>query len=117
VTPFKINKPALYSESSADVEAKCYTYESGPFVGTTNCAIDNFTDGTCTITIGGAEFNSCTFISCDATDSTGVYGENYDIDCSNITEGETWNLCTDDLPETSQFLANGNNDRFNYVFC
>jgi hypothetical protein len=105
------------ARSSADVEAKCYTYESGPFVGTTNCAIDDFADNTCTIMINGEECNSCAIVDCSATAVTGVYGENYDIDCSNIIKGETWNLCSDDLPETSRFLANGNNDRFKYVHC
>jgi hypothetical protein len=57
--------------SSADVEAKCYyTYESGPFAGTTNCAIDDFVDSTCTITIDGETFNSCAVVACSATDGT-----------------------------------------------
>jgi hypothetical protein len=41
----------------------------------------------------------------------------YDIDCSNIIAGETWNLCTDTIPETSRFLAAGNNDRFEDPDC
>jgi hypothetical protein len=32
-------------------------------------------------------------------------------------EGETWNLCIDDLPETSRFLATANNDRFTDLNC
>jgi hypothetical protein len=105
------------ARSSRFVEAKCYTYETGPFAGTTNCAIDNFADASCTILIDGERCNSCKVIACSATDGERVYSENYDIDCSNIIEGETWNLCTDDLPETSRFLASGNNDRFSYVYC
>jgi hypothetical protein len=36
----------------------------------------------------------------------------YDIDCSNIIAGETWNLCTADIPETSPLIPFGNNDRY-----
>jgi hypothetical protein len=114
---YKFAEAESTARSSADVEAKCYTYESGPFAGTTNCAIDDYADFTCTIMIDGEKCNSCAIVDCRATDGSGVYGENYDFDCSNIIEGETRNLCTDDLPENSRFLASGNNDRFNYVHC
>jgi hypothetical protein len=114
---YKFAEAESTARSSSDVEAKCYTYESGPFVGTTNCAIDDYADFTCTIMIDGEKCNSCAIVDCRATDGSGVYGENYDFDCSNIIEGETWNLCTDDIPENSRFLASGNNDRFNYVHC
>jgi hypothetical protein len=67
--------------SSADVE-ECYTYESGPFVGTINCAIDNFASDTCTLTIDGVECNSCAIATYSATDAADMYGENYVIDCS-----------------------------------
>jgi hypothetical protein len=51
------------------------------------------------------------------SDGTGVLDESYDIDCSNVIEGETWNLCIDDLPDTSPFLASGNNDLFTALYC
>jgi hypothetical protein len=109
----KINEPVARSideqESTAAITADLEaTYASPtnlapPFAGITNCAINNFADGTCTITTDGAECNSCTLITCDATDGAGQTDENYDIDCSNVIEGEVWNLCTDDVPETSPF--------------
>jgi hypothetical protein len=105
------------ASSSVDALANCYTFDSGPFVGITNCVINNFADGTCTITTDGTECNSCAVIACNATDGAGKLETSYDIDCSNVIEGETWNLCTDDIPETSRFLSNGNNDRFLDVGC
>jgi hypothetical protein len=69
------------------------------------------TNNTCAITIDGEECSSCTVIACgDDTD--------YEFDCSNII-GETWNLClcTSDFPETSRFLAGGNNERFTQLDC
>jgi hypothetical protein len=87
----------------------CFTYESGPFDTTKICEIERFVGSTCNITIDGAYCSFCTVIDCDgATD--------YDIDCSNIIAGETWNLCTDNIPETSPFIA-GNNDRFIDLSC
>jgi hypothetical protein len=102
--------------SSADVEAACFTYESGPFDNTI-CTLDNIADDTCTFTIDGVECNSCARVACSATDGAGVFDESYDFDCSNVIEGETWNLCTGNLPETSRFLALGNNDRFIDLDC
>jgi hypothetical protein len=97
--------------SSADVEADCFTYVSGPFDNTI-CSNDNIADDTCNITIDGVECNSCEYVTCSATDGAGVFDESYDFDCSNVIEGETWNLCTDNPPETSLFLATANVDRF-----
>jgi hypothetical protein len=94
------------AESTDEVEAECVTYTSGLFA-ITICAIDNTADDTCTITIDGTECSSCELISCSDSD-----GYPYDLDCSNVIAGETWNVCTDDIPETSPFLAFGNNDRF-----
>jgi hypothetical protein len=110
-------KSTAASSVDADVEAYCETYESGPFVGSTQCAIDNLADNTCTITIDGAECNSCSIVTCSFTDGAGVLDESYDMDCSNIIQGETWNLCTDDIPETSRFLVSGNNERFAAFDC
>jgi hypothetical protein len=90
--------------SSDDVDAYCYTYESGLFDNTI-CELYNPADDTCTITIDGTECSSCALVTCDDDDF-------YDIDCSNVIEGETWNQCTDDIPETSRFLATANNDRY-----
>jgi hypothetical protein len=102
--------------STADILADCYTYESGPFDNTI-CTLDNFVESTCTITIDGTECNSCAIVACSATDGTGVFEESYDFDCSNVIEGEAWNLCTADIPETSRFLASGNNDLFTDMDC
>jgi hypothetical protein len=90
--------------------ADCLTYRSGPFANDTICEIENFSDNTCTFTINETECTSCTVVACD--------GEtDYDIDCSNIIAGETWNLCTDDIPDTSPFIAFGSNDRFGEFTC
>jgi hypothetical protein len=102
--------------TTADIEADCYTYESGPF-GNTICTLDNFADDTCAITIDGIKCNSCAIIACSATDGTGKFDESYDIDCSNVIAGETWNLCTANIPETSVFLPSGNNLRFTDLNC
>jgi hypothetical protein len=104
------------AETTEDIVADCFTYSSGPFDNTI-CTIDNFADDTCAVTIDGMECNSCAIIACSATDGTVFLDESYDIDCSNVIEGETWNLCTDDLPETSRFLATANNDRFTDLNC
>jgi hypothetical protein len=93
-------------EVSANGIKDCTTYESGAFDNTI-CFLDNF-DDTCTITIDGTECNSCEPIECDGAENL-AFG--FDLDCSNVVDGETWNLCTADLPETSRFLAFGNNDR------
>jgi hypothetical protein len=90
--------------ATGDVDAECETYTSGLFDNTI-CIIED-DDGTCTITIDGTECTSCALASCGDDD------DNYDLDCSNVIAGEKWNLCTDDIPETSRFLAFGNNDRF-----
>jgi hypothetical protein len=102
-----------FTEDTSSVYSGCITYESGPFDNII-CETENFIDNTCTYTIDGTECSSCTVIDCDGyTD--------YDIDCSNIIAGETWNLCTDTIPETSLFLALflvvGNNDRFEDASC
>jgi hypothetical protein len=97
-------------EDTSSVYRGCITYESGPFDNVI-CETENFINNTCTITIDGTECSSCTVIDC-AGDT------DYDIDCSNIIAGETWNLCcTDTIPETSRFLAAGNNDRFEDPDC
>jgi hypothetical protein len=97
------------TEDTSSVVSGCITYESGPFDNVI-CETENFIDNTCTITIDGTECSSCTVIDCDGD-------TDYDIDCSNIIAGETWNLCTDTIPETSRFLAAGNNDRFEDPDC
>jgi hypothetical protein len=102
--------------STSDIVADCFAYESGPFANTI-CTLDNFVESTCTITIDGKECNSCAIVACSATDGTGVFEDSYDFDCSNVIEGETWNLCTADIPETSRFLAIGNNDLFTDLDC
>lgn len=102
--------------SAADVIADCYTFVSGAF-GNTICTLDNTTDDTCAFTIDGEECNSCARVACSATDGLGFLDEAYDLDCSNVIEGETWNLCTDNPPETSRFLATANNDRFVDLDC
>jgi hypothetical protein len=55
----------------------------GPFVGTTICEIENATNNTCAITINGAEI----LYSDSMYDDT-----DYEFDCSNLIEGEAWNL-------------------------
>jgi hypothetical protein len=103
-TCFTFEEEVSNDGSSDEVETFCYTYISGVFDNTI-CEIENFTADTCTITIDGTECNSCaTLPFCD--------GDGYDIDCSNVIEGEKYNTCTDDIPETSRFLATANNDRF-----
>jgi hypothetical protein len=97
------------TEDTSSVYSGCITYESGPFDNVI-CETENFIESTCTITIDGTECSSCTVIDCDGD-------TDYDIDCSNIIAGETWNLCTDTIPETSRFLAAGNNDRFEDPDC
>jgi hypothetical protein len=101
---------------SEDVEADCYSYNRGPFDNTI-CMIDNIVESTCTVTIDGAECKSCEIVVCKSTDGTGILSESYDFDCSNVMEGETWNLCTANIPETSPFLASGNNNRYVDLEC
>jgi hypothetical protein len=106
---FAVDYELSDTASSDDVDAECSTYTSGKFDNTI-CTIENLVDDTCTITIDGTECNSCVVVACtsDEEDDT-----TYDLDCSNVIDGETWNLCTDDIPETSLFLVYGeNNDRF-----
>jgi hypothetical protein len=88
---------------------ECITYESGPF-NNTICKTDNFIESTCAITIDGEECSSCRVIDCDGNIDN-------DIDCSNIIAGENWNLCTDEVPETSPFFAVANNLRFEDLSC
>jgi hypothetical protein len=111
----------LFDDEDAQLEAGayyCFTYESGPFADSTICLIDDFFDiNTCTITIDGNECNSCNVVTCSDMDGIGIYDESYDFDCSNIIVGETWNLCSDDIPETSPFIAAGNNMRFFEFSC
>jgi hypothetical protein len=97
---------ATAAVSSGDVEAECY-YTSGKFDNTI-CMIDSLVDDSCTVTIDGTACSSCTVVACSNEEDD----MNVDVDCSNVIDGETWNLCTDDIPETSRFLAFGNNDRF-----
>jgi hypothetical protein len=97
------------TEDTSSVYSGCITYESGPFDNVI-CETESFIDNTCTITIDGEECSSCTVVDCDGD-------TDYDIDCSNIIAGETWNLCTDTIPETSCFLVAGNNDRFEDPSC
>lgn len=101
---------------SEDIEADCYSYTLGPFDNTI-CMIDNVVESTCTITIDGEKCNSCEIVVCRARDGAGILSESYDFDCSNVIEGETWNLCTADVPETSPFLASGNNNRYVELEC
>jgi hypothetical protein len=102
----------LAATSGTDSFVDCLTYESGPFTDKTICGIENFVDNTCAITIDGEECTSCTVVACGDEGET-----NFDIDCSNIIAEETWNLCTDDIPETSLFIAVGDNDRFEDLSC
>jgi hypothetical protein len=97
--------------NATDGYVGCLSYESGPFVGTTICEIENVTSNTCVITLDGEECSSCTVIACgDDTD--------YEFDCSNIVKDEKWNLCTSDIPETSRwFLAGANNDHLTQLDC
>jgi hypothetical protein len=106
---------AAYPETGSFV-VDCLTYRSGPFADDTICGIENFSDNTCTFTINETECTSCTVIACDDVE-TNFEETNYDIDCSNIIAGETWNLCTDDIPETSPFIAFGTNDLFQEYSC
>jgi hypothetical protein len=102
---------ATASASESSIFADCYTFRSGP-LDNTICTLDNLAESTCAITIDGTECNSCALASCSATDGAGVFGESFDFDCSNVIAGETWNLCTDDIPETSPFIVIGNNELF-----
>jgi hypothetical protein len=98
------------SPATASVYVDCTTYKSGPFADDSICVIENLDDNNCTFTINETECNSCTVVDCgEETD--------FDIDCSNVIAGETWNLCTDDIPETSLFIALGTNDRFQDLTC
>jgi hypothetical protein len=101
---------------SEENDADCYSYNLGPFDNTI-CTIDNVVENTCTVTIDGEECNSCAIVACGATDGEGVLSGSYDFDCSNVMKGETWNLCTDNIPETSPFLASGNNNRYLDLEC
>jgi hypothetical protein len=101
-----------------DIRADCFTYESGPFADGTICLIEDLAgSNTCTITIDGKECNSCNVVTCSDTDGSGIFDESNDLDCSNIIAGETWNLCSDDIPETSPFIAVGNNMLFSDLSC
>jgi hypothetical protein len=122
---------ALELEVGPDTFVDCFQYGSGPFDNAI-CLIEDFSDDTCTITLDGNECASCAFISCDNDDGTsivddffdddddgndGVFGLDVQFDCSNLIGGETWNLCTDNIPETSPFIAVGNNDLFSDPSC
>jgi hypothetical protein len=101
-----------------NISADCFTYKSGPFADSTICLIEASADSnTCTITINGKECNSCNVVTCSDTDGIGIFDESYDMDCSNIIAGETWNLCSDDIPDTSPFIAVGNNMLFSNLSC
>jgi hypothetical protein len=39
--------------NATDESVDCFSYETGPFVGTTLCETKNVTNSTCTITING----------------------------------------------------------------
>ena len=45
------------------------------------------------------------------------YDEYFDYDCSNVIEGESWNLCSDNIPDTSPFIFAGNNELFTFADC
>jgi hypothetical protein len=98
------------SPAAASVYVDCTTYKSGPFADDSICVIENLDDDTCTFTINEVECNSCSVVDCGGE-------SNYDIDCSNIIAGEIWNLCTDNIPDTSLFIALGTNDRFQDLNC
>jgi hypothetical protein len=102
------------AETNPDSSAQCFAYVSGPFDNTI-CTVSD--ESGCTFVIDGTECNSCTRILCDATDGAGVFDSSFDFDCSNVIAGETWNLCTANIPETSPFLALGNNNRFIAATC
>jgi hypothetical protein len=112
---------ALPAGTTGDsVLAGCTTYRSGPFADDTLCSVLDFSDSlTCSFTINQTECNSCTVVKCRDVNEEAELGEvNYDIDCSNIIAGETWNLCIDDIPETSPFIALGiTNDLFQETTC
>jgi hypothetical protein len=102
------------SATSADgAFVTCSAYDAAFFDGMVICDIVNEAEETCTITIDGEECSSCTVIFCDDDPESA----SFDLDCSNIIEGETWNLCTSEISETSPFLALGNNDRFIELEC
>jgi hypothetical protein len=101
---------ALVASPATNVYVDCMTYKSGPFADDTICGVENLEDNTCTFTINETECNSCTVVDC------GVETD-FDIDCSNVIAGEVWNLCTDDILETSLFIALGANDRFDELTC
>jgi hypothetical protein len=98
--------------------ADCFTYESGPFADSTICLIEDFADSNaCTITIDGKECNSCGVVTCSDTDGIGVLDESFNLDCSNVIAGESWSLCSDDIPQTSPFIVVGNNELFSVLTC
>jgi hypothetical protein len=106
----------LAVDAGADSFVQCFTYESGPFADSTICEIENYNDNTCTISIDGVECDSCAVITCNSVGGFDRYTD-FDLDCSNIIQGETWNLCTDDIPETSLFIVAGINDLFTELTC
>jgi hypothetical protein len=99
---------------TTDSYSSCRTYMSGSFdntICTIRNLIDDTFDDTCIITIDGEECSSCSLVDCEEEGES-----DYDIDCSNLIAGETWNFCND-IPETSLFIAYGPNEGFDDPRC
>lgn len=94
-------------------EVSCQTYISGVFDNTI-CEARNLNDNNCTLTIDGAECSSCEVVTCGVSNA---FEENLNMDCSNVIAGETFNLCTDTIPETSRFIYLGNNVLYTFAEC
>jgi hypothetical protein len=114
-TCFNFDLEAALAAETSETEASCVTYTSGVFDNTI-CQIRNLVDGSCAVTVDGAECNSCTVIACDEGES--FFDDAVDFDCSNLIAGEVWNVCVDDIPETSPFIfARNNGNLFNFDRC
>jgi hypothetical protein len=97
---------------SEELFISCVDYESGLF-NSTICVFEREENGSdnCTVTADNVPCNSCAFATCD----DGF--ENYNVDCSNVPGGAVWNFCNADIPETSPFVAFGDNEIFFFDRC
>jgi hypothetical protein len=93
-----------------EVFISCVDYESG-FFDSTICVYEKIGADSCTVTVNDVACNSCVFAACD----DGF--EDYSVDCSNVAGGDVWNFCNADVPETSPFVAFGNNNLFFFDEC
>lgn len=103
------------ADGSTELEVLCYVYSSGAFGETTICQARDSLSENCTLSIDGAECNSCSIVQCGADNP--FYDEYFDYDCSNVIEGESWNLCSDNISDTSPFIFAGNNELFTFADC